>query len=189
MTDMRVLLQTETGRIEIEIFDEQAPVTAGYFRGLIDRGDYDDATFYRSSTLDVADGPRLIQGGLLGGILSETIAKPARGVAPKFLEVVENTSHTGLRHRKGMVSLARDLVDTGFVLPEIFICLGDFPQLDFGGRSEPDEQGFPAFGEVVVGLDVVAKIAEAETAGAARIKMLEGQILTRPVAITTAKKL
>ena len=185
---MRVVLQTEAGRIEIEIFDEQAPITAAYFLGLLDRGDYDDAAFYRSSTLGIGDGPRLIQGGILGGILSETIARPANGVASASLEVVENTSQTGLMHRKGTVSLARDLVDTGFVLPEIFICLGDFPQLDFGGRSQPDDQGFPAFGEVVVGLDVAAKIAEAETAGAARIKMLEGQILTRPVAVTSAHR-
>jgi peptidyl-prolyl cis-trans isomerase A (cyclophilin A) len=58
----------------------------------------------------------------------------------------------------------------------------------FEGRSQPDELGFPAFGEVVVGLDVAQKIAESETAGAARIGMLEGQILTRAVAITAAQR-
>jgi cyclophilin family peptidyl-prolyl cis-trans isomerase len=88
----------------------------------------------------------------------------------------------------GTVSLARDLVDTGFALPEIFICLGDFPQLDFGGRAQPDELGFPAFGEVVIGRDIAEKIAESETAGTARIGMLEGQILTRAVAITAAQR-
>lgn len=185
---MRIFLQTDDGRIEIEVFEDQAPLTSAYFLGLIDRGDYDEATFYRSSTLGVEGGPRLIQGGLLGGLLSETVSKPAGRDNPAFLEVIETTSMTGLRHRRGTVSLARDLVDTGFALPEIFICLGDFPQLDFGGRSQPDELGFPAFGEVVIGLDVAEKIAESETAGAARVGMLEGQILTRAVAITAAER-
>ena len=98
---MRVLLQTETGRIEIEIFDEQAPVTTGYFRGLVDRGDYDGATFYRSSTLDIADGPRLIQAGLLGGILSETIAKPARGVG-------QNSSKSSRIRRRQACDIERE---------------------------------------------------------------------------------
>jgi len=185
---MRIILQTDNGRIEIEVFENQAPITSAYFLSLIDREDYDDATFYRSSTLGVEGGPRLIQGGLLGGLLSETVSKPAGGDNPALLEVIETTSMTGLRHREGTVSLARDLVDTGFALPEIFICLGDFPQLDFGGRSKPDELGFPAFGEVVIGLDVAEKIAESETAGAARIGMLEGQILTRAVAIRAAQR-
>ena len=127
---MRILLQMEDGRIEIEVFEDQAPLTSAYILGLIDRGDYDEATFYRSSTLGVEGGPRLIQGGPLG----------------------------------------------------------DFPQLDFGGRSQPDELGFPAFGEVVIGLDIAEKIAESETAGEVRIGMLEGQILTRAVAITAAHR-
>jgi hypothetical protein len=91
---------------------------------------YDEATFYRSSTLGVEGGPRLIQGGPLG----------------------------------------------------------DFPQLDFGGRAQPDDLGFPAFGEVVIGLGIAEKVAESETAGEARIGMLEGQILTRAVAITAAHR-
>ena len=185
---MRIFLQTDDGRIEIEVFEDQAPLTSTYFLGLIDRGDYDEATFYRSSTLGVEGSPRLIQGGILGGLLSGSVSKPADGDSPAFLEVIETTSMTGLRHRRGTVSLARDLLDTGFALPEIFICLGNFPQLDFGGRSQPDELGFPAFGEVVIGLDVAEKIAESETAGAARIGMLEGQILTRAVAITAAQR-
>jgi peptidyl-prolyl cis-trans isomerase A (cyclophilin A) len=185
---VRILLRTEDGIIEIEVLEDQAPLTSAYFLGLIDRGDYDEATFYRSSTLGVEDGPRLIQGGPLGGLLSKTVSKAADGDSPAFLEIIETTSMTGLRHRRGTVSLARDLVDTGFALPEIFICLGDFPQLDFGGRAQPDELGFPAFGEVVIGRDIAEKIAESETAGTARIGMLEGQILTRAVAITAAQR-
>jgi peptidyl-prolyl cis-trans isomerase A (cyclophilin A) len=86
---MRILLQTDDGRIEIEIFEDRAPITASYFLDLIDRGDYDKAAFYRSSTLGVEGGPRLIQGGLLGGLLSETVSKSAGGGSPALLEEVE----------------------------------------------------------------------------------------------------
>jgi peptidyl-prolyl cis-trans isomerase A (cyclophilin A) len=46
-----------------------------------------------------------------------------------------------------------------------FICIGDQPDLDFGGRRNPDGQGFAAFGQIVEGMDVVRTIfAQAEDA-------------------------
>ena len=39
-----------------------------------------------------------------------------------------------------------------------FICVNDQPELDFGGKRNPDGQGFAAFGRVVEGMDVVRKI-------------------------------
>ena len=47
---------------------------------------------------------------------------------------------------------------------EFFICLGkDQPQLDFGGKRNPDGQGFAVFGKVVKGMEIVKKINQAET--------------------------
>ena len=43
----------------------------------------------------------------------------------------------------------------GTATGEFFICIGDQPELDFGGRRHPDGQGFAAFGQVVQGMDVV----------------------------------
>ena len=51
--------------------------------------------------------------------------------------------------------------DTG--TNEFFICVGDQPQLDFGGKRNPDGQGFAAFGRVVRGMDVVKKIGSTRT--------------------------
>jgi peptidyl-prolyl cis-trans isomerase A (cyclophilin A) len=46
-----------------------------------------------------------------------------------------------------------------------FICIGDQPELDFGGHRNPDGQGFAAFGQIVDGMDVVRTIfAQAEDA-------------------------
>jgi peptidyl-prolyl cis-trans isomerase A (cyclophilin A) len=58
-----------------------------------------------------------------------------------------------------------------------FICIGDQPSLDFGGRRHVDGQGFAALGRVVQGMDVVRKIQ----AGAAN-----GQSLITPIAIHAA---
>ena len=52
--------------------------------------------------------------------------------------------------------MARSAPDTA--TNEFFICVGDQPELDFGGKRNPDGQGFAAFGRVVRGMDVVKKI-------------------------------
>jgi peptidyl-prolyl cis-trans isomerase A (cyclophilin A) len=68
--------------------------------------------------------------------------------------------------------MARDGPDTA--TSEFFICVGDQKELDFGGRRNPDGQGFAAFGKVIDGMDVVRRIHDAPEAS---------QRLTPPVAI------
>ena len=46
----------------------------------------------------------------------------------------------------------------GTATSEFFICVGDQPELDFGGHRNPDGLGFAAFGRVVAGMDVVRAI-------------------------------
>lgn len=46
-----------------------------------------------------------------------------------------------------------------------FICVGDQPELDFGGKRNPDGQGFAAFGTVTKGMNVVRKIHSAPADG------------------------
>ena len=58
-----------------------------------------------------------------------------------------------------------------------FLCIGDQPELDFGGKRNPDGQGFAAFGKVVKGMDVVRKIHAAPA---------DGQTLKPPVRIQRA---
>jgi peptidyl-prolyl cis-trans isomerase A (cyclophilin A) len=63
---------------------------------------------------------------------------------------------------------------------EFFFCIGDQPQLDFGGRRNPDGEGFAVFGQVVSGEGVLAKIyshAEAD------------HLLKRPIAIREVSRL
>ena len=39
-----------------------------------------------------------------------------------------------------------------------FICINDQPELDYGGKRNPDGQGFAAFGQVIKGMEIVKKI-------------------------------
>jgi peptidyl-prolyl cis-trans isomerase A (cyclophilin A) len=68
----------------------------------------------------------------------------------------ETTKITGLKHLDGTVSMAR--MQPGTASTEFFICIDNQPELDYGGRRNPDGEGFAAFGKVVAGMDVVRKI-------------------------------
>jgi peptidyl-prolyl cis-trans isomerase A (cyclophilin A) len=46
----------------------------------------------------------------------------------------------------------------GSATSEFFICVGDQPALNYGGRRNKDGQGFAAFGKVISGMDIVRKI-------------------------------
>jgi len=183
MTTSLLVFDTSLGSIEIDVHDAAAPLTARYVRRLVDAGHFDGAAFYRSTTLGAEGRDRLIQGGPLAPLFMGSDTAIPHLV---LLETVESTTLTGLAHRRGTVSLARDLVTTGHVLPEIFVCLDDYPELDAGGRTDPDAAGFPAFGVVTGGLEVVAAIAAGETAGDSPVERLVGEILTDPIPIASA---
>jgi peptidyl-prolyl cis-trans isomerase A (cyclophilin A) len=56
--------------------------------------------------------------------------------------------------------------------------VGAQPELDFGGKRNPDGQGFAAFGKVLAGLDVVQKIHQS---------LVREQALEPNIAITGVK--
>ena len=166
----RVRLETDLGPILLEIYPDRAPVSAANFLRYVDDGRLDGASFYRVVTPDnQPDNPvkiEVIQGGL--GFADDH---------PRRLPPIphETTAGTGLAHRDGTVSMAR--LEPGTASSEFFICIGDQPELDFGGRRNPDGQGFAAFGRVIEGMAVVRRIQRLPA---------EGQMLTEPVAIRRA---
>ena len=90
---------------------------------------------------------------------------------------LERTRDTGLTHVDGAISMARDGPDTA--TSDFFVCVGAQPELDFGGKRNPDGQGFAAFGRVVSGMDVIRKIHAAPASG---------QSLAPPVKILGASR-
>lgn len=169
----KVRIQTELGQIILELFPQQAPRTVANFLRYVDENRYQGATFYRTVRLDnQAQSPikiEVIQGGLGMG------EHPAK--LPPIL--LETTTQTGLRHRNGTVSMAR--LEPDSAQSEFFICIGDQPELDHGGRRNPDGQGFAAFGLVVKGMEVVRSIHQRPSGG--DTPPVAGQWLLEPVHI------
>ena len=154
-----VLIRTAMGEIEVEVDSVHAPVTAANFLRYVDLGFYSSfGRFHRTVREDNQQGSKVkiavIQAGL----------EPyrAQGFPPIPLEP---TKATGLRHVDGTLSMARDGPDSATL--DFFICIGDQPELDEGGKRNPDGQGFAAFGRVVRGMSVVRKIQEAPAKGQA----------------------
>ena len=57
--------------------------------------------------------------------------------------------------------------------------IGDQPELNYGGKRNPDRQGFAAFGRVRAGMDVVRKI---------HTQPHEGQRLEPPIEIIKCRR-
>lgn len=151
-----VVMETEKGTIEIEVDVARAPATSANFLRYVDAGLYNGGEFHRTVRPDTE--PNKAQP------IQVVQARRARG-RPGYPPIaLERTGATGLKHVNGTVSMARAGVDTA--TNEFFICIGDQPELDFGGKRNPDGQGFAAFGRVVAGMDVVRAIQAAPVAPA-----------------------
>ena len=154
----RVIIQTELGDIEAEVDSIHAPVTAANFLRYVDLGFYRFGRFHRTVTADNQPKDKVkitvIQAGLDSLRVKDFPPIP-----------LERTKATGLAHKDGTLSMARRGPDTA--TSDFFICVGDQPALDFGGKRNPHGQGFAAFGRVVLGMDVVAKIHRAPADGQA----------------------
>lgn len=175
--NVRVVMSTSQGDIEIDLFMEQAPITAGNFLKLVDGAHFDGASFYRVVSYENDNGnPKIevIQGGL--------------GDAESPFDPIghETTEQTGILHKDGVISMARG--DVGTASSEFFICIGDQPGLDHGNSRNADMQGFAAFGKVVNGMDVVRRINGLPADAASDSDYTKGQILENPVTIVSVRR-
>lgn len=143
-----IIIQTEFGDIKVEIYEKQSPITASNFLKYVDENRFENGRFYRTVTMEnqPIDSIKIevIQGGL--------------GNKENRLPPIEHetTETTGILHKNGTISMARS--KPGSASSEFFICINDQPELDFGGKRNPDGQGFTAFGKVINGMDIVHKI-------------------------------
>jgi len=165
----KVLVQTERGDIVLQLFSDKAPVSSKNFLRYVKEHRYDGAGFYRVVRLDNQPDKKVkievIQGGL-GDDSTKTLSRI----------VHETTAITGLKHLDGTLSMARN--GPGTAGSEFFICINNQPELDYGGKRNPDGQGFAAFGKVLSGMSIVKQIQQEQTGTGEKI-----QALTKPVKI------
>jgi peptidyl-prolyl cis-trans isomerase A (cyclophilin A) len=168
----QVVIHTGAGDIVIEVYSDRAPLTAKNFLRYVDENRFRNASFYRTVRMDnqPANAVKIevIQGGI--GFVESDLRLPSI--------VHENTNRTGILHKDGVISMAR--AEPGTASSEFFICVGDQPELDFGGERNPDGMGFAAFGRVIEGMDVVRQIHRKEA---------DGQMLRTPVRIMEVRQL
>ena len=158
-----VRINTDAGQILVDVYTDKAPGTAANFLRYVAGKRYNGGAFYRVVTMrNQPTSPvkiEVIQGGL-----DADSSKRLPAIAH------ETNDKTGIKHLDGTISMARGA--PGTASSEFFICINDQPELDFGGKRNPDGQGFAAFGRVTKGMDVVRRIqqAPADSAPPQRLK-------------------
>lgn len=164
-----VKITTSLGDIIVKLEPEKAPISTGNFLKYVEGGHYKGGSFFRTVRADnQADSPvkiTVIQAGIhpwKENYLFDPIP-------------LEPTNKTRVKHLNGTISMAR--AEPNSAQESFFICIGKQAELDFGGKRNPDGQGFAAFGQVIEGMDVVKKINESNA---------EGQALILPIMILNA---
>jgi len=145
------VLNTNMGVIEIELYEDRMPITAGNFKKLINEKYYDGIKFHR-----VIDG-FMIQGGD-PNTKTENVMSYGTG-GPGYSIPDEHVKSDLLSNVRGTISMANSGPNTGG--SQFFINLIDNTNLDFD--KMPLTSQHPVFGRVVSGMDVVDAIGHAKT--------------------------
>ena len=137
-----VTVETQLGTFEIELFDEQAPITVENFLNYIRDGDFEDSVIHRS----VVNPDFVIQGGSSRILNGQIVPIPTD-------DPIQN--EPGIPNTRGTIAMAKVSGDENSATSSWFINLVDNPNLD------TQNGGFTVFGEVVGdGMTVVDAIAD-----------------------------
>lgn len=147
--DVQVEVDAATFTFLITLHTAAAPVSTEYFLADVDAGRYDGTSIFR--IVNLHNQPRNHPSKI------EVIQMGLRETDPTILPSLrhESTGSTGLRHRRGAVSLAR--FAPGAVYHSFFVCMRDEPGLDQGGSRHPDGLGFAVFGAVHEGFEALER--------------------------------
>ena len=144
-------ITTNYGVIEIELFDDAMPITAGNFMKLAREGFYNGTKFHR-----VIEG-FMIQGGDPNTKTAETLTYGRGG--PGYAIPDEHIAGDKLSNVRGTISMANSGPETGG--SQFFINLVDNVNLDYD--KQPLQSKHPVFGQVVAGMDIVDTIGAVAT--------------------------
>jgi len=141
-SDANVIMTTNFGVIEIELFPAQAPITVANFRAYIEAEFYDELIFHR-----------VIRGFMIQGGGFDITGARRSTFAPIALE-----ADKGLSNVRGTIAMARTNVPDS-ATSQFFINHVDNLFLDATGSDD----GYAVFGRVISGMDVVDTIANLPT--------------------------
>ena len=141
--DTKLSIQTSLGDIEIELFDDQAPITTSNFKQYVKEGFYTGTIFHRV----IPDF--MVQGG---GLTKELQEKSNTRAA------IKNEASNGLKNEYGALAMARTS-DPDSARTQFFINVNDNPSLN----ASDDRAGYAVFGRVSKGMDIVEKMLDIPT--------------------------
>lgn len=138
----QLTMKTTAGNIEIELFNDKAPISAKNFENYVKSKFYEGTIFHR-----VIPG-FMIQGGGMDENMDERPTNPS----------IKNESSNGVKNTRGTLAMARTN-NPDSASSQFFINLEDN---DFLNRSWSNA-GYAVFGKVTKGMEVVDKIAKVPT--------------------------
>lgn len=141
----RVVIDTNRGSIEVELYPQQAPKTVANFLRYVKQDFYAGTVFHRVIK------KFMIQGG---GFTTELERKDT-------LEPVENEAFSGLPNKRGSIAMARTNQPHS-ATSQFFINTADNEFLNFRSKTMRG-WGYTVFGQVVKGMDVVEQIENSRT--------------------------
>ena len=162
---MQVALNTNYGRIVLDLNAEKAPKTVANFAAYVRSGHYNGTIFHR-----VIDG-FMVQGG---GFTQDMQQKPTN--AP-----IENEANNGLTNDDYTVAMARTQ-DPNSASAQFFINVKNNTFLNFTSKTVQG-WGYAVFGKVTEGKDVVDKIKGVPTGRSGYFS----DVPVKPVIIQTAE--
>lgn len=136
-------MKTSSGDIEIELFNDRAPISAKNFE------DYVTSNFYTGTIFHRVIPGFMIQGGGFNISMQE---KPNNKAA------IKNESYNGLHNKRGTLAMARTNQPNS-ATSQFFINLVDNSFLDRSAMNA----GYAVFGRVTKGIEIVDKIAQVPT--------------------------
>ena len=148
-----IVLQTTLGNIKLELFDDEAPLSAENFRDYVRQGFYDGLLFHR-----VIPGFMIQGGGLEPGLKEKRATRKS----------VPNEATNGRKNLRGTLAMARK-PDIHSASSQFFINVADNASLDHRGNS-PQTFGYAVFGRVVEGMEVVDRIVKVPTTSKGRFR-------------------
>ena len=137
-----ITIKTNHGDIDVELFDEKAPISCENFRQYISDGHFLDTVFHRVI-------PKfMIQGGGMDESMSSKTTRDA----------IKNEADNGEKNVRGTLAMART-GDVDSATSQFFINLKDNDFLDHSDR----DFGYAVFGRVSGGMDIVDAIGAVPT--------------------------
>lgn len=146
------VITTNKGVVELELFEDMMPITAGNFKKLAKEGFYNGTKFHR-----VIEG-FMIQGGD-PNTKGTDVMQYGRG-GPGYSIPDEFVEGKYLTNVRGTIAMANSGPNTGG--SQFFINLVDNKALDYN-VPDPNNSQHPVFGRVLKGMEVVDAIGKADT--------------------------